>query len=168
MDQLNFEGSLKEGQHLQLKKMTGEWSGVTRVWFSKDELVDESVTKGRIHSTMGGRFVIHEYKGSFQGKELEGIAVYGFDLSQDKFQCAWADSFHMSTGIMFSESREHATSFDVLGHYRGSRENPELWGWRTEVVVIEDELLITMYNISPQGEEVKAVETKYKRLRVSS
>jgi Protein of unknown function (DUF1579) len=55
----------------------------------------------------------------------------------------------------------------VLGHYRGhSGEAP--WGWRTTVELRDaNQLVITSYNITPQGEETTAVEIDYRRIEKS-
>lgn len=40
------------------------------------------------------------------------------------------------------------------------------WGWRTEIEQPDDDrLVIVMTNISPDGEEAKAVEVEYTRVR---
>jgi hypothetical protein len=138
---------------------------MNRVWFSTDELVDESAMEGTIRAVLNGRFIIHEYTGTFQGKPIEGVCMMGYDLAQQKFQSAWVDSFHMSTGIMFSEGDPSNDNMMVLGSYLSMGEVTEEWKWRTTIdLVNEDEIVITMFNISPQGDEVKAVETKYKRV----
>ena len=39
------------------------------------------------------------------------------------------------------------------------------WGWRTNIEIIsDDEVMITAYNISPEGQDDKATETVYKRV----
>jgi hypothetical protein len=110
--------------------------------------------------------VMHEYSGSFGGKPLEGIAIYGYHLGLGKFQAIWLDSFHNGTAMMFSEGKRGSEDFDMLGGY--TYVSPELeqnWGWRTEIELpANDELVITAYNISPEGLEQKATETIYKRL----
>jgi len=51
-----------------------------------------------------------------------------------------------------------------LGSY-GGPEIPEPWGWRTVTELTDnDTLVITAYNISPEGQEDKATETVYKRV----
>ncbi|WP_207426155.1 DUF1579 domain-containing protein [Pedobacter sp. SYSU D00535] len=159
-----FETSKSSGEHKQLASLVGKWTGITKVWFEPDVLADESPASGTISLILDGRFVLHEYKGSMSGKALEGLAIFGYDLQNNKFQSAWIDSFHMGTGIMFSEGPHQEKSFAVTGSY-GSREMSERWGWRTEIDLrSEDELYITMFNISPSGEEAKATETVYKRI----
>jgi Protein of unknown function (DUF1579) len=40
------------------------------------------------------------------------------------------------------------------------------WGWRTEIEMPgDDEVKITAYNISPEGEEARATELLYRRVK---
>ena len=164
MSQAKLQVSLASGHHHELNALVGEWSGQTKTWFEAAEPVDDSPMSGTIRPLFDGRFVMHEYKGSFQGQAFEGIAIYGFHLKTSSFQSVWMDTFHMGTGIMMSEGKRNADHFKVLGTYEASAENPELWGWRTEInLVNKNELVITAYNITPEGTESKATETIYRR-----
>ena len=162
-----FETSKTNGSHYQLSKLVGEWQGTAKVWFEPGNPVDESPITGTMRFVLDGRFILHEYKGSFGDKPLEGIALYGYHLDLEKFQTAWIDSFHNNTAIMFSEGEKGNKDFKVLGGYTYvTPETEQHWGWRTEIeIVSEDEVVITAYNISPEGEEAKATETAYKKVK---
>jgi hypothetical protein len=156
-----FEASLQEGMHHFLKSLEGNYKGVTKVWFEPDVLGDEATCTGTLRSILGGRFLLHEYTGSMQGKPIEGIAIYGCSLGDDKLQTAWIDSFHNGTAIMFSESSSMQLPYSVNGYYG---KEPR-WGWRTQINRdTSGSVTITMYNIPPGEPEAKAVETVYNKI----
>lgn len=158
-----FEISLESGPHSQLAALTGSWTGVARTWFEKDFLADESRVSGTITSILGGRFILHQYQGSMQGEPTEGMAIIGYSFDFEKFQTAWIDSFHMGTGIMFSEGLATGNGHSVLGSY-GGNSMPEPWGWRTEIESRgKDQIVITAFNIAPGATEEKATEIVYHR-----
>lgn len=164
MSKSKFETSLESGVHQQLQALTGSWHGPTKTWFEPNVLADESEMKGTITAILGGRFLLHEYQGSLNGKPFEGVAIYGFDNANNNAQCAWIDSFHMGTGIMLSNGTPTENGFSVLGQY-SIPEYPAPWNWRTTAELKDpDTLIITAYNISPEGQEDKATETVYKRI----
>jgi len=161
----NFQTSKNNGAHYKLSQLAGEWKGTAKTWFEPDTVADESPIKGSIRVIMDGRFIIHEYKGSLNEKPLEGMNIIGYNLSLNKFESAWIDSFHTGTAIMFSEGNRNAENLSVLGSYAYVTPDTEQhWGWRTNIEMISnDEIKIIAYNISPDGEESKATEIHYKR-----
>lgn len=162
-----FETSKNSGAHYQLSRLVGEWKGTTKTWFDPSKLEDESSISGNMRLILDGKFIMHEYKGSFKDKPMTGIAIYGYHLDLEKFQCAWIDSFHNGSAIMFSEGKKGNKDLSVLGSYAYvTPEIEQYWGWRTNIDVISDEeIVITAYNVSPEGEESKAIETVYKKVR---
>ncbi|MBO9615447.1 MAG: DUF1579 domain-containing protein [Dyadobacter sp.] len=164
MSKSKFETSLESGVHHQLLTLTGNWQGTTKTWFEPNVLADESEMKGTIKAILGGRFLLHEYQGSLNGKSFDGVAIFGFDIANNNAQCAWVDSFHMGTGMMLSNGTPTENGFSVLGQY-SVPEYPNPWNWRTTAELTDpDTLIITAYNISPEGQEDKATETIYKRV----
>ena len=159
-----FKASLQNGQHAFLKSLEGNYKGITKVWFEPGVLGDESPCTGTLKPVLGNRFLLHEYSGSLQGNPVEGIAIYGCSLGDEKLQTAWVDSFHNGTAIMFSENNETTNGFSVLGHYG---KEPR-WGWRTVISRDGEKVIITMYNIAPGGTDEKAVETVYEKVSAVS
>lgn len=155
-----FADSILNGIHHDLKQLAGNWKGLTRVWFEPGKLADESAFRGVIRSVLGGRFIQFEYTGAIQGSPVEGIMTMGCSLGTGQLQCAWIDSFHNGTAIMFSENNGTSFPFSVRGSYG---KEPK-WGWRTELTPVDDRhFVITMYNITPDGDEAKAVEMSFER-----
>ena len=156
--------SSPEEHKQKLNQLLGRWEGTCQTWFRPDELADESSVRGEFVSVFEGRFVRHTYQGSMQGKPRRGEELLAVNQVTGNYQSSWVDDFHMNYAILFSEGTAMEDGFSVSGTYDVGPDQPP-WGWRTEYRFHDDDhLTITAFNIAPDGNEAKAVETKYRRV----
>lgn len=151
-----------------LKLLVGTWEGTSRTWFEPGKLADESKITGTIRPILDGLFFRHEYEATLQGRPRHGEETIAFNSITNRFQIAWVDDFHMNYAIMFSEGGATSRGFVVTGKYDVDPTLPP-WGWKTVFDIIDDShLVIAAYNITPEGHEAIAIETKYRKIPGSS
>jgi Protein of unknown function (DUF1579) len=141
-----------------LSALRGEWHGAYRVWLAPGQLTVDCPSTLRAEPVLEGRFVRLDYTWS-----IDGAAQAGQMLVGPGPQMAWVDLWHNGGQIMFCEAVRGADDgeFNVLGAY-GLPEGR--CGWRTTIEAPEpDVVVVTMWNISPDGAEAKAVEAAYTR-----
>ncbi len=142
-----------------LDALVGEWNGTYKLWLEPGVLRSESTTRASICPVLEGRYVVHDYRWSDQDAPQRGTMLLGRDRD-DLWHMAWADTWHTGLSIM---SCVHTSGADatVLGSYEAGDQQ---WGWRTSWKMSDaDHLIITAWNISPNGDAAKATETSYDR-----
>jgi hypothetical protein len=148
-------------QHERLRRLAGDYTGVTRTWLDPAAAPDESTATLHVESIFGGRWLRFEHRGSVMGKPHEGEALLGFHIDEGRFEHCWVDSFHTGSAMMWSKGEAHEDGvIRVTGSYAAG---PERWGWRTEFHLGEA-LEVRAFNISPAGEESRAIETRWTRV----
>ena len=149
--------------HHFLAKLAGHWQGTSKLWFEPDKLANEAPIVGTIQIILDGRFALFLYQSSIEGEAQHGMFTFGYNTQLDRYETSWVDSFHTNTSIMFCTGNEIENGFSVLGSYPDPTGGPD-WGWRTDVQMNGDELIVTAYNILPEGLEAKATEIILKKV----
>lgn len=138
------------------EKLAGQWQGTATTWFEPGPGFQDP-WHVRFRALPGGNFVLQEYTLSVQGKPHEGCALIGRDEGGN-VTVAWADSFHTSgTGVMTSTGHVRAGVLDVLGSYEMGGQR---WGWRTEMQLEGEELVVRAFNVFPDGASHPAIEVR--------
>jgi hypothetical protein len=150
-------------EHANLEHMVGRWKAECKsFWPNPDE---PTVTHGTAEFTMllGGRYLLQEFKGEFDGKPFEGMGVHAYDKAKKKYVSGWIDS--MSTGIMLSEGDYNEATSTLTE--TGEAATP--WGKcksrSTYHIVDDDTVVLTMYMTMPGTAETKSMEVTYRRER---
>src|SRR6185436_9100640 len=103
VDQQLEQSKAPGGAHHLLSRLIGEWAGQTRTWFEPGQLVDESSTRGIIYPLLEERFIRYDYQSTLNGEPFEGVFIFGYNIGTGKYEATWIDTFHMGTGMLFSE-----------------------------------------------------------------
>lgn len=147
-----------------LNALIGKWKGECSTWFEPGVLADVSGVEGEISTLVGKAIVKHQYQGAIQGNPRHGVEWIAYNSVANRFEIAWFDSFHMNYAILYSLGTAAENGFSVSGEYDVGEGHPR-WGWRT-LFRLDDlqSLVLQAYNVTPDGIEALAVETRYQKV----
>ena len=146
-----------------LHELIGNWQGTKHLWLTPNEPVRKSAATAVIQPAAQGKFLLLQYSWSEANKPQDGVLLLGQD--EEQLTAAWVDSWHMQDKMMLCADPFRADGeFSVLGHY-AAPPGPD-WGWRITVQPQpSDQFTFRMYNITPAGESVLAVEILFARIQ---
>lgn len=150
-------------EHQALARLAGSWRGLSQLWLDPSAAPEES--QGELHAELllGARWLRLCMRGSALGKPHASEMLLGYHADARAHELAWIDSFHTGTSIMLSTgAATEPGRVDVLGSYAAGAQR---WGWRTRLALVSaDELALDAFNISPDGNEDRAVAWRFRRI----
>jgi len=143
--------------------IAGEWKGVKRLWLMPEDPVRESEATASLELVAGGGFAAIRYTWSHEDRPHDGLLVVRLAEAPGDEDMVWVDSFHTGGSFMrFGGVESPATELVGQGTY-AAPPGPD-WGWRIALAAESlDGLRILMHNITPAGEESKAVQLELRR-----
>lgn len=158
-----------------LAPFAGAWTGSNRLWTMPGEEAEESAATATVSFSGQGKFVELRYTWATDGDPEDGLIV--LRELRGGVQAVWGDSWHTPDGfylwngeIVGSDRAGLQTERDALTgglvSIRGSYPAPTGpdWGWRIELDLRQnDRLQMRMVNITPDDQEMLAVQAVYSR-----
>ncbi len=142
--------------------LTGAWKGTKQLWLMPGAPAKTSTAMATVSVAASGKFLHVGY--TWQEETLQqGILIMGVEGDNKTVAATWIDSWHNGDRIMNCKGGLTAAgAFSVRANYPAPP-GPD-WGWRIEVEPVDAaRWWLRMFNITPQGEEAKAVEIEFKR-----
>lgn len=150
--------------HAALSGLEGSWTGTNYLWLRPDLPPQESVSLAEVTTVAGGNFLSLVYNWAEENGPQDGLLLVNGRTADSGATSVWADSFHTAPGLMRFKTAVGEDGTAVLEASYPAPEGPD-WGWR---IVIDPtpapDFHMVMFNITPEGEALKAVEVVYQRL----
>lgn len=145
----------------ELLRCAGRWRGPSRLQDPGVIESQESESTLTVHPVLGGSFVRIDYTWAYRGKPQEGSLLVGHLPESSAHTAHWIDSWHMGRAVMACSGPAGEGAVLTLRGSYPAPPGPD-WGWRIDLVPAPpDALRLVMYNVTPQGDEILAVDARY-------
>lgn len=147
-----------------LLRHLGTWRGSSTLQDPTTGKPERSESGAALTTVAGSRFVRIDYTWSYQGTPQDGELLVGYRAKTGEMIAYLVDSWHMAYPAMVLDGQfGGGTTITLRGSY-AAPPGPD-WGWKIVVdVAATDRLRLEMFNVSPEGEELPAVESEYARM----
>jgi len=152
-------------EHALLKAFEGEWDGTCTQTPDPNKPAVESKFRETSKMSLGGFWLITEFKGEMEGKTVEGHGVMGYDPLKRKYVTTWVDS--MWPHLFVAEGDADASGKRLT--FMGEMIDPATQKPVKEKLVFDlgesDARTLVFYKIGSDGKETKAGEVRYTRCK---
>lgn len=158
--------------HRLLNMFVGTWNTRTTMYGTDVDpqtgIADSTSTsvhrgKAKTSWTLGNRFVREEFEGEMLGVPFQGFGLMGYDNGARRFTNMWVDS--LATSMMNAQGKYFAEEnrFEFVGRVYDPLISAERNVRTTIAIISPREYLVTTYEPSPKGQEMKTLEIRYEK-----
>jgi hypothetical protein len=150
--------------HEQFTKMVGTWDAEMKMWMMPGMPPTTMPGTAEFRTILDGRYVEQVYRCDMGDGVFEGRGIEGYDTMTKQYVSIWMDND--STGIFMMRGTPTADGKKII--YFGEMADPMSPG-RVKIARAvaeersDDEVVLSMYERGPDGEEYKNMEITYKR-----
>jgi hypothetical protein len=159
-----WQKAMTPGEHHQhLAALEGSWVAKTMMWMDPAAPPTTSEGKAEWRMTMGGRYLVHKFKGEFMGTPFEGMGIVGYDNVLGKYVSTWMDT--MGTGMLIETGScdGEGKVFKSSGEYANAMTG-EMEAMRSvHTIESADRNVLEMFGSGEDGKEFKMMEIVYTR-----
>lgn len=150
--------------HKMMAAYTGEWKSEIKMWQYPGAEPTISIGSSVYEMILGGRYMQAHHKGDFNGMEMNGISIEGYDNHTKEVTSVWFDNF--GTGTMIGKGKWDDKTKAI--NYKGKVVDPmsgELVGFREVMYYIDkDNQKLEMFMDTPEG-EFQSMEIMFTRVK---
>ena len=146
-----------------LLALAGSWTATYELR-GDPSFESDSASTATVASMLDGRCCRIDYTWSDKGTLQSGVLIVGREHgAEDAATAVWLDTWHNQDRMLVSRGRLTADGgIDVLGTWPAGGDGPD-WGWRTVLAPAKDAWTMTMYVVTPDGDQAIGVNAIYRQ-----
>jgi hypothetical protein len=150
-------------EHKALQPLIGSWDCNIKMWMEPSAPPTESKGTAENKWILGNRYVQEDVVGDMNGMPFHGMGLTGYDLYKKQYNWVWMDE--MSTMIVYSSGKADSTGkvFTFGGNYDDIMTGQPKTFKAVMRIVDDNKHVFEMYDVQPDGKEVKNFEVDYTR-----
>ena len=99
--------------HKFLAGLVGNWSAKMKMWMEPGAEPQENSGTVKRRMIMGGRYLLEEFEGTYNGMPFQGLGHTGYDNVTKQFVGSWMDNF--GTGILINHGQRDGDTLTMQG-----------------------------------------------------
>ena len=150
-------------EHEFLKQRVGRWKMQNRQWMAPDQEPVETTMVTEYEMTMGGRYLLQRVLPmDYNGMPFEARGFIGFDNGKQSYVSSWIDSFGTGIATGIGKTTERGINMPPVIEWTWTLTDP-MTGQDSrmravETILSEDQFRFDMFNVLPDGTEMKSME----------